>query len=168
MPIERAPERLPIVTASGTTIAARRVLPASLLVASLMTGCGVVGESSSVPALELSPGPFRRVARAEGILEAVDSTPLTVPMTVPRGLTVAWIAEDAPPLRVDPDAAPVCGKNGERSSKKVLFGPLKWSRCAVKRFVVPAGESSRPGSRWLPGTQGSCRKSSTILAPTRS
>ena len=68
----------------------------------LLAGCaGLEGEGASVPTQVIQRGVFQHSVTAEGNLEAVDSTTVSVPKTSVRSYTVAWVAEDASPVRKD-------------------------------------------------------------------
>src|SRR5262249_41464981 len=56
--------------------------------------------SSSPVALEtVEPARFVREVSAEGVLEAVNETPITVPMDVDRQQKIAWLATDGASVR---------------------------------------------------------------------
>ena len=77
----------------------------TLLVLTLLAAAGLAGgcrpatragaPADSVPSLRVERGPFRHVVTAEGLLEAVESTPVTVPKSSRRSYTIAWVAPDA-------------------------------------------------------------------------
>lgn len=52
-------------------------------------------EADGVPLHEVRRGPFIHEVTAEGNLQAVDSTTLTVPVSSVRSYTIAWVAPDA-------------------------------------------------------------------------
>ncbi len=76
---------------------------ALLLSLTLLTGCGALSRgapsASGFPTQVVTRGPFSHSVTAEGNLEAVDSTTVTVPKSSVRSYTVAWVAEDASPVR---------------------------------------------------------------------
>ncbi|OYW04813.1 MAG: hypothetical protein B7X11_02535 [Acidobacteria bacterium 37-65-4] len=68
-------------------------LPAGALVLAL--GAYVAGGgSSAVPTQRLSEAPFVVKVRAEGVLKAAESTPVSTPISAGSAMTLAWIIED--------------------------------------------------------------------------
>ncbi len=79
-----------------------------LAVASLMAVAAFWGEEveegypvAGVPLHQVKEASFKRTVDAEGFLEAVQATPITVPVDAPGMLRIAWIARDGAPLEED-------------------------------------------------------------------
>lgn len=66
------------------------------LVAALCTACTTAAEGpGDVPTIEVGArAPFVRQVRAEGILRAVEATPITTPQDADDPMKIAWIAAD--------------------------------------------------------------------------
>jgi hypothetical protein len=54
--------------------------------------------AAGVPLHQVEQERFRRTVAAEGFLEAVQATPITVPVDAPGMLRISWIARDGAPL----------------------------------------------------------------------
>jgi multidrug efflux pump subunit AcrA (membrane-fusion protein) len=67
-----------------------------LLAALLLSGCRApLDDAGQVPTFEIGESePFVRRLRAEGVLRAVESTPVTAPQDADGPLTIGWLAED--------------------------------------------------------------------------
>ncbi len=74
----------------------RRVFMASGLAAMVASsGCIADVLEAQVPTFEVEPAAtFVRRVRAEGLLEAVEATPITAPQDSKRPMKIAWVAED--------------------------------------------------------------------------
>jgi hypothetical protein len=73
-----------------------------ILSAWALCACGLPSEGDAargVPTHEVTRGPFQHAVTAEGNLEAVESTTVSVPKSSVRSYTIAWVAEDASRVR---------------------------------------------------------------------
>lgn len=69
------------------------------------------GEAGDVPVIKIEPQEFARRVPAQGNLQAVRATPISVPMGVPGPFRIGWLASDGSPvkqgetvIRFDPSA----------------------------------------------------------------
>ena len=72
----------------------RRVLPLVLLTV-------IACSRESVPTYTAEPAQFARRVTADGVLKAVNATPLSAPMNVPQSLRIASIADDGALVKKD-------------------------------------------------------------------
>ncbi|HEX2062331.1 MAG TPA: hypothetical protein VHK90_16455, partial [Thermoanaerobaculia bacterium] len=79
--------------AAATTLP--RVAAATLLL--FLVACG--NDSDEIATFKVEPMTFVRRVPADGTLKAVKATPVTAPVTAPRPMKVAWLAEDGTLLR---------------------------------------------------------------------
>lgn len=69
--------------------------------AAALTATGHHSGDDGVPTFRVSAGSFSRRVTAEGMLKAVNATPLTAPHDAPGPLKIAWIADEGALVRKD-------------------------------------------------------------------
>jgi RND family efflux transporter MFP subunit len=82
----------------------RRALVGAIIGAAGLAGIAALRAPSAprVPIHVVARGPFRNEVQALGVLQAVRSTPLSVPSAVQRQIRVAWLAPAGPVKKGDP------------------------------------------------------------------
>ncbi len=63
--------------------------------AAIVAGAAMVAlRAPELPVLKLARQPFQVRVRADGVLKAIDSTPVSTPITAGVAMTIAWIVDD--------------------------------------------------------------------------
>ncbi len=122
-----------------------------MLVAALgCSGCMADALEAEVPTFEVEPAStFVREVRAEGLLQAVEATPVTAPQDSKQPMKIAWVAEDGKAIKegeivVEFDASQMertlaDSQDDVTSSKKQLLKERVSARAnAAKRDVTAA------------------------------
>lgn len=86
------------------------IIVTAAAVAVLALGAAILAlREPEVPVLKVSRQPFQVRVRADGVLKAIDSTPISTPISAGAPMTIAWIVDDGtfvkkgdPVVRFDP------------------------------------------------------------------
>lgn len=93
------------------------VLAAALAVAAALAASRAA-RSPQVPTLTLRPQRLVRTVAAEGVLRPVRSTPINVPAALRQALKIAWIVEDATPVRAGEPVARLDAAEAEKALRE--------------------------------------------------
>ncbi|HEX2163799.1 MAG TPA: efflux RND transporter periplasmic adaptor subunit [Thermoanaerobaculia bacterium] len=143
---------------------------AAALVAPLAGQLGGWGDESAVPTVVVEPARFVRRVPADGVLEAVRATPVSLPPTVMQPMRIAWLAEDGSHVRAgdvvvrfDPTDME---KNLIDARDQLRTAELERERAVVEREneLVRLGHDARLAGRELENARDFQKKDDDIFS----